>query len=104
MQKFLYQQNNVANHILNLQYSTSSNIPRYDRLTLYDDNFIPKYSEWYYGPNYFLMNKIQLNNFSKTKYFDAFRLIISHQKVKESRHDRKSVSYTHLTLPTKRIV
>ena len=35
------------------------------------------------------MNKIQLNNFTKTKYFDAFKLIISHQKVKESRHDRK---------------
>ena len=40
-------------------------------------------------PNYFLMNKIQLNNFIKTKYFDAFKLLTSHQKVKESRYDRK---------------
>ena len=87
--KLNFKVNNNTNIIHGFYLSKSSNIPRYDRLTLYDDNFIPKYSEWYYGPNYFLMNKIQLNNFSKTKYFDAFRLIISHQKVKESRHDRK---------------
>ena len=87
--KLNFKFNDNTNIIHGFYLSKSSNIPRYDRLTLYSDDYIPKYSEWYYGPNYFLMNKIQLNNFTKTKYFDAFKLIISHQKVKESRHDRK---------------
>ena len=87
--KLNFKFNDNTNIIHGFYLSKSSNIPRYDRLTLYSDDYIPKYSEWYYGPNYFLMNKIQLNNFRKTKYFDAFKLIISHQKVKESRHDRK---------------
>lgn len=87
--KINFKVNNNINIIHGFYLSKSSNIPRYDRLTYYNDNFIPKYSEWYYGPNYFLMNKIELNNFSKTKYYDAFRLNISHQNVKESRHDRR---------------
>ena len=87
--KLNFKLNDNMNIIHGLYLSKSSNIPRYDRLTLYNDDFIPKYSEWYYGPNYFLMNKLQLNSFIKTKFFDAFRLIISHQKVKESRHNRK---------------
>ena len=68
IQKINYKINNDINLIYGLYYSKSSNIPRYDRLILYDNILTPKYSEWYYGPNYFLMNKIELNNFKKTKY------------------------------------
>ena len=79
---------NNTNLIHGIYLSKSSNIPRYDRLILYEDIFTPKYGEWYYGPNYFLMNKIELNNFRKTNYYDAFKLNISNQIVKESRHSR----------------
>jgi hemoglobin/transferrin/lactoferrin receptor protein len=49
LQKFLYQPNPKLSHSLNLQYSTSSDIPRYDRLTLLSGTQ-PRFAEWYYGP------------------------------------------------------
>ena len=87
--KINFKINNNMNLIHGIYLSKSSNIPRYDRLILYDNIITPKYSEWFYGPNYFLMNKIQLNNFKKTKYYDAFKFNISNQIIKESRHSRR---------------
>ena len=87
--KINYKINDDINLIYGLYYSKSSNIPRYDRLTLYDDRLTPKYAEWYYGPNLFLMNKIELNYFIKNKFFDAFKLNFSKQNIEESRISRK---------------
>ncbi|HIF49706.1 MAG TPA: TonB-dependent receptor [Cytophagales bacterium] len=89
IQKINYKINDDINLIYGLYYSKSSNIPRYDRLTLYDDLLTPKYAEWYYGPNLFLMNKIELKYFIKNKFFDAFKLNISKQNIEESRISRK---------------
>ena len=89
IQKINYKINENINLIYCLYYSKSSNIPRYDRLTLYDDLLTPKYAEWYYGPNLFLMNKIELNYFIKNKFFDAFKLNFSKQNIEESRISRK---------------
>ena len=89
IQKINYKINDDINLIYGLYYSKSSNIPRYDRLTLYDDLLTPKYAEWYYGPNLFLMNKIELNYFIKNKFFDAFKLNFSKQNIEESRISRK---------------
>ena len=49
LQKFLFKQNEFVKHTVNLQYSTSTNIDRYDRLTQMS-NGKPKFGEWYYGP------------------------------------------------------
>ena len=81
--------NDLSNIIYGIYYSRSSNIPRYDRLIMYDDIFNPKYAEWFYGPNTFLLNKIQLNSFKKRRIYDAYKIIISNQKIKESRNTRK---------------
>jgi len=89
IQKINYKINDDINLIYGLYYSKSSNIPRYDRLTLYDDLLTPKYAEWHYGPNLFLMNKIELNYFIKNKFFDAFKLNFSKQNIEESRISRK---------------
>ena len=43
--KLNYKVNNNTNIIQGFYLSKSSNIPRYDRLTLYDDIFTPKYSD-----------------------------------------------------------
>ena len=87
LQKFLYQQNNEANHILNLQYSTSSNIPRYDRLTLLkNDN--PQYAEWFYGPQERFFSSYQLDLTQIRKWFDKAKIIFGYQFIKESRHTR----------------
>ena len=78
--------NEKINVLYGLYLSKSSNIPRYDRLLIYDDLFTPRYSEWYYGPDLFLMNKLQINSFKKNRIFDANKINLSHQLVRESRH------------------
>ncbi|HQV01664.1 MAG TPA: TonB-dependent receptor plug domain-containing protein [Bacteroidia bacterium] len=50
LQKFLFKQNKHLTHVVNLQYSTSSDIPRYDRLTELSGNGDLAFAEWYYGP------------------------------------------------------
>jgi hemoglobin/transferrin/lactoferrin receptor protein len=52
LQKFVYRASDAVTHKLNLQYSTSSDVPRYDRLTQLSPSGSgdPRYSEWYYGP------------------------------------------------------
>lgn len=69
-------------------YSTTSDVPRYDRLTETDDqgDFIA--AEWFYGPQKWLTNSIQVNGYYKNKLFDAVRLIAGWQVLEESRNDR----------------
>ena len=81
--------NDLNNIIFGTYYSRSSNIPRYDRLIMYEDIFNPKYAEWFYGPNTFFLNKIQLNSFKKRRIYDAYKIIFSNQKIKESRNTRR---------------
>ena len=85
--------NDSKNIIYGIYYSKSSDIPRYDRLIQYDDILTPKYAEWFYGPSIFFMNKIQFNSFTKNKFFDAYKIIIAKQKLKESRNSRKFNDY-----------
>ena len=89
MQKFLYQQNDKLSHKLNFQYSTSSDIPRYDRLTdpLNDDSL--RFAEWYYGPQDRLLTSYELNYTGKTSIYDHVRLLVSYQDIRESRHQRR---------------
>lgn len=49
LQKFSFAPSKNIRHGINFQYSTSSNIPRYDRLTETSGG-IAKNAEWYYGP------------------------------------------------------
>ena len=46
LQKLLFRQNDHVTHTLNLQYSTSSDVPRYDRLTDVRNGKL-RFAEWY---------------------------------------------------------
>ena len=48
--KVLFQPNVHSKYILNVQYSNSSDVPRYDRLTEMKNDTTMSYAEWYYGP------------------------------------------------------
>ncbi|MDG1104727.1 MAG: TonB-dependent receptor [Cyclobacteriaceae bacterium] len=87
LQKFLYRQNDVVNHVLNFQYSTSSDIPRYDRLTQIK-NDAPQYAEWLYGPQERFFSSYQLNLAQNRKWFDQAKIILGYQFIEESRHTR----------------
>lgn len=88
LQKFLFEQNENVSHVFNFQYSTSSDIPRYDRLTLLQGGK-PRFAEWYYGPQKRLFSSYTLNLKSKNKIYDNARVIASYQNIEESRMDRR---------------
>jgi hemoglobin/transferrin/lactoferrin receptor protein len=71
-----------ANH-----FSKLSDVPRYDRLIQYRSGKL-RYGEWYYGPQVWMMNSVQLTVKKENKLFDEFTLTAAHQNYKESRHDR----------------
>jgi len=88
LQKFLFKQSDNITHLINLQYSTSSNIDRYDRLTQVS-NGKPKFAEWYYGPQKRLFSSYTLQLSNSNKLYDHARIIVGYQNIEESRIDRK---------------
>ncbi len=86
MQKFLFAPSEKSSHLLNLQYSGSSDIPRYDRLQDVRNGAL-RFAEWYYGPQNRLLAAYEFNR-TKLWWFNEFRTILSYQHVKESRHQR----------------
>lgn len=101
LQKFLYKPNENATHLVNFQYSNSSDVPRYDALTergtnVYNGYLIPENpmtnpfnnSEWYYGPESRLMLAYSYDQKIKSKYVDEMNLTAAYQNYKESRNNR----------------
>ncbi len=87
-QKFRYQPNKNIDITYSFIYSTTSNIPRYDRLTQWKNNHL-KYARWYYGPQDWIMNNFRIRLFKPTKIYDSGKIIIANQYFLESRNDRK---------------
>jgi hemoglobin/transferrin/lactoferrin receptor protein len=89
MQKIAYRQNEHVLHSLNLQYSTSSDIPRYDRLT--DPGASGKglrYAQWYYGPQQRAMLAYNVNADDEASFFQHRHVGVNYQEIEESRHNR----------------
>lgn len=86
LQKILLQPNENFSHCFNFQFSNSSDIPRYDRLTDPKEEGL-KYAQWYYGPQYRLLTAYHLA-IKNTGFFNAITLTASYQHIKESRHNR----------------
>ncbi|NNE29449.1 MAG: TonB-dependent receptor, partial [Saprospiraceae bacterium] len=75
---------------INGQYSTTSDVPRYDRLT--ETSGGPdqvKFSEWYYGPQERVLGSLKFNMFKENVLFDKSTIIASFQKIDEDRFSRK---------------
>ncbi len=89
LQKFLYKPSDRVSHLLNAQFSTSSDIPRYDRLTDLDDATGLRNAEWYYGPQRRLMVAYQLAIADLGSFADHLQATLSFQDVEESRHTRR---------------
>ncbi len=88
LQKIKYAPNEKEEHLLNVQYSISTNIPRYDRLTELNGS-LPRFAEWYYGPQKRLMISHHYNAIIKNNYFNKLQSIIAYQHTEESRFDRR---------------
>jgi hemoglobin/transferrin/lactoferrin receptor protein len=88
LQKFLFQQNDKVRHLINLQYSNSTNVPRYDRLTDTQGNGL-RFAEWYYGPQTRFLGSYNLTIQGLGRMADQFSATLSYQSLQESRHDRR---------------
>lgn len=69
-------------------HSSSSDIPRYDRLTETRDG-APRYAEWYYGPQRWTMHVLESDLTEPTLFYNKIKTTLAFQSVEESRHDRK---------------
>jgi hemoglobin/transferrin/lactoferrin receptor protein len=68
-------------------FSRLSDVPRYDRLIQYKSNVL-RYGDWYYGPQVWMMNSLQVAIKKENRLFDEVTLTAAQQNYKESRHDR----------------
>lgn len=87
LQKVLYTPSERVSHMLNFQYSGSSDVPRYDRLTQ-ERNGKPRFGEWYYGPQKRLLASYKVDLQAGNTFYDHARLIAAYQRLEESRYDR----------------
>ncbi len=100
LQKILYQPSKNISHVLNIQFSNTTNIPRYDRLQDKRDfggamGQTLRWAEWYYGPQTRLFSTYEVR-IGKTGCFDQVRALLNYQYVEESRFQREFKRYDRL--------
>lgn len=92
LQKFFVPLSKNTDLKLNFQYSTSSNIQRFDRLTeltdLTDVSSL-KFAEWYYGPQERLLLSSQILVNPDNNFLESGAITAAFQSIKESRIQRK---------------
>ncbi len=87
MQKVKFSPNEHWDINYGFHYSTTSDFPRYDRLIRYRKGML-RSAEWYYGPQEWMMNHLQVDHEAGSKLYDKLRINLAHQFFEESRHDR----------------
>ena len=88
LQKIMFSPDKNNKHILNIQLSNSSDVPRYDRLTETASGK-PVYAEWYYGPQ--VRNLIGYHYTANhiNGFFQDLKITANYQNIEESRITRK---------------
>lgn len=87
MQKVVYKPNSSSEHNLNIQFSTTNDIPRYDRLTDLKSNGDLKTATWNYGPQKRILAAYQYNK-QKALLNSDLNIAASYQNIEESRITR----------------
>lgn len=95
MHKLLYKSNTNTTHGLNVQYSTSSDIPRYDRLQDMKAGEL-RYANWYYGPQKRSLFAYNFAAKNRTRLFNEYNSTLSFQSIEESRITREYKRYDRL--------
>ena len=95
LQKFYIPFAENTNLTVNIQYSTSSNIPRFDRLMELKSGSL-KFAEWYYGPQQRFLAATQLRVRPEKKWLEKGVFTFAYQNIKESRIQRKFNSLNRL--------
>lgn len=75
--------------VLSLHYSETSDVPRYDRLIEINDQGNPGSSEWYYGPQKWMMGNLTATLSAANFVYDKLKINLAKQDYEESRNSRK---------------
>ncbi len=87
MQKLRFKPNEKWDFQYGFHYSETSPYGRYDRHNRVK-NGNPKYAEWNYGPQKWMMNNLSINNYSNNMFYNQMSIRIAQQSFEESRIDR----------------
>ena len=92
LQKVFVPLSKKSDIMFNLQYSSSTDINRFDKLTERKEDHL-KYAEWYYGPQDRLLLSTQLNLDLNKTWLKNGNITMAFQNINESRIDRKFGSF-----------
>src|SRR5690606_20224714 len=87
MQKIRFKPNEKWDVQYGFHYSETSEYGRYDRHQR-TRNGLPRYAEWNYGPQVWMMNNLTISHTNKTAIYDDVTLRLAHQFFEESRISR----------------
>lgn len=87
-QKILLRASNTVSWKANFQYSTSSNIPRYDQLSDIRGG-VPRWAEWYYGPQQRVFFSLQSVITDTTALYNSAIVTGAYQRIDETRIKRR---------------
>ena len=88
LQKIMFTPDEKNKHVLNIQLSNSSDVPRYDRLTEMSGGK-PVFAEWYYGPQVRNLVGYHYTASKLNGYFQDVRITANYQNIEESRITRR---------------
>lgn len=95
MQKVLYKSGKHTEHLINFQLSTSSDVPRYDRLQdIRNENL--RFAQWYYGPQNRTLAAYTIDLKEQAGFFGEYKATASYQSIQESRITREYKRYDQL--------
>ena len=88
MQKLVFQADAENKWVLNFQYSKSSDIPRFDKLTERTAGEL-RYATWFYGPQKRLLISPKYSFTTDKKWLREGVITLAYQQIEESRVQRK---------------
>ena len=88
LQKVRFRPSKDWDFTYNFQYSTRTDVPRYDRLIQHRNGQL-RSAEWYYELKKWMMHSLNATHFSEGKLYDQARLVLAFQDYEESRNDRR---------------
>ncbi len=87
MQKIRFSPNEDWDFQYALHYSATTEYARYDRM-IRTQNGAPRYGEWNYGPQRWMMNQLTVQHHGYNKVYDEMVFRAAYQNFEESRMDR----------------
>lgn len=93
MQKVKFRPSEKLEFDYGFHYSETSPYGRYDR-HLRMRNSLPRYAEWYYGPQKWMMNHLEAKLSFDNALFEDLKINLAYQNFEESRHSRNLYSET----------